>query len=322
MNFSEFLKQAPKACFWQESNKYCFHLNSSSPLFFQLLIRKLESNKILPYERLKLDLDLVDQKNLFATLSQSVLGDVNFFWLGEQDLDSKDKKTKGLISYILDYQGPHFIAFSTTSDLSKIDLKNGTIIKIENMINYENFEKISFFFNVQLSDPKINLIKTFFKHVKSVQLDSACMLLNYIELINIKYANEYLQYLLALYGEAPSLNALSELFFAKKTTEFFGLWSKIYDDYTDIFWLAFWGDQIWRASNFIKNIENKNFIEAKRVSSRLPFSFVNTHWKMYKNQDLIKSYDFLYLIDYKIKRGSQFCVIDLFYLKQFQGKLA
>jgi hypothetical protein len=321
MDFLELLT-GDGSSLWQSTNKVCFKNNASSPLFFQQILKQMEETKSLPAERLKLNLDSIDFKTLFSTLSQSVLGSTNFFWLGEIDLDSKDKKQKEFVNYILNYDGPNFIAFSTSTESSKLTFKNGVVVKIENNINIDLFEKLKLFFNINFTSLKAEVIKIFFKQVKTIQLDAACMLLNYIELVSARFTDEYLRYLLTLYGETPSLNLLSESFFSKKANDFFNVWGKVHGEYTDIFWLVFWSDQIWRAHNFIKNIENKNFIEAKKSSSRLPFSFTNTHWQKHKCSDLAKCYNFLYSVDYKIKRGSQFCALDFFYLKYFLGKMS
>jgi hypothetical protein len=252
-------------------------------------------------------------------LSQSILGDVNFFWIGELDLGANDKKTKEFSNFILKYQGPNYLSYATTKQESSLINDKACLVTIDVSVSIDLFGKLLKFFDVNLTQIKSVLIKKFFSQVDAVSLDSACMLINYLDLVNIKSADIYLQYLLELFGEKPSLSLLSECFFAKKTTEFFNIWSKVSTEYSDVFWVVFWSEQIWRANAFIKYLSDKKFVEAKRASSRLPYSFTNTYWKMTSVKQLARLYDFLYEIDFKCKSGSMFCSLELFFLKYFNG---
>jgi hypothetical protein len=123
-------------------------------------------------------------------------------------------------------------------------------------------------------------------------------------------------------GAAPSLSALTEAFFAKDAQRFFSLWSALEKEYPEIFWIIFWSDHVWRAYNVIQFLQEKNFVQAKRMSFRLPYSFINRDWQKNSPSELVQAYQNLYSIDFALKKGSSFTALDLFYVNYFNGKFA
>ena len=79
-------------------------------------------------------------------------------------------------------------------------------------------------------------------------------------------------------------------------------------------------DQLWRAYHNRLFLEKKMFAQAKRMSYRLPYNFIQSYWKKTSLQELSNLHQELYSIDYKIKQGSQFCHLDRWYLHYFNVK--
>ena len=172
-------------------------------------------------------------------------------------------------------------------------------------------------FEIKINEQKLKVIgdKIFFN--SSYTLDVACMLMKYFELINVRYADEFNNYLSPILGAQISLYALSDAFFSKKEKLFFDLWQDIDSGYSDMFWISFWSDQVFRAYYVVKFLEQKDFVKAKRSSFRLPYNFMKKDYKQFTLEKLANYYEFLFNIDFAIKKGSSFCSLDLFYLNHF-----
>jgi hypothetical protein len=115
-----------------------------------------------------------------------------------------------------------------------------------------------------------------------------------------------------------SLFTLSQYFFARDGMRFFKQWSILKDQYAAPFWISFWSEQLWRASSFIELSEQHNFAEAKRISFKLPFSFIQRDWKNVTVQELKRAHDVLYHCDCAIKNGGDPNVLELFYTDYLQ----
>lgn len=316
MDFKTFLKSALNKDFWSTSKCLCFNGTDFCPLFFNTLFNILDKNQTLPYLKKTLTTDVL--KNEYqAELEQGILGLYNFYWLG--DLSSHSKNTK-LLSYVGSYQGPHFISFFISND-SKIKMpKSATQINIDSKVGIEEFKPLISIFSTKLSDKKILLIDKIFADRGQIELDSACMLINYLELMNMNLANQAHDYLSNIFGVQPALSKISSAFWIKNEREFFKIWQEIGTMYPNVFWVIFWSEQIWKAYQTILFLNQKNFVKAKQASYGLPYSFINKDYNNFKLADLYRLYENLYEIDFAIKKGSTFYSLDLFYLNYFNAR--
>ena len=320
MNFSQFLKSCDNKNFWTNKKVICFESKDYPLLFFNNLFNFLENKSLLPAQRKNLFLNSTEKIKLFASLQQSFLGQKSFYWLGEY----KAGKTE-LLEYLINYKGPHFIVFCITSEKSNAKLttllKKAGSVNIEDKINYETFEQIIKLNQKNLVTKKLTLIKKIFNQAGTLLLENACMLLQYIELTNSKESNQNFEYISSLALETqPSLTFLAQHFFTKQPEKFFNIWSQVCDDYSDMFWISFWSEQIWRAYYVTKFMKQKNFSAARSLSFRLPYTFIQKDWQNICLNTLEKCHQFLYNNDYKLKRGSTFYNLDLFYFNYFTNK--
>jgi hypothetical protein len=325
MDFSTFLKAAQTESFWQEHKNFCFAGNTYPLTWFNMLFGYLDQKNLLPAPYQRIFLDNIDKKNMHATLNQSILGMFSFFWFGDISEAAEAKSTKDLADFMLTYQGPHALCYfidSTSKLLSKKNAKKELIVTLPSELNVAQFNELTRIFDINLDTRKTTFIKNIVSGSTSLDLETSCMLINYIELISSKYLDDYSPFLANVIGTSPSLSQLSEYFFAKNSNAFFSVWSKINNEYPDIFWLSFWAEQVWKAHHVIKYLNEKNFVQAKRMAFRLPYSFINRDWQKSNSKELAQAHEFLYHIDYALKTGSSFCAIDLFYVNYFTGKFA
>jgi len=322
MDFKSFLSGATTKEFWLSKQKFCLQSSVYPVSFMSALFEHTEKLGVLPANLQKISLDSFDKKNYKSLLEQTILGSQTFYWFGDISSEGSDKATKELTAYLLTYAGPNIVGFFISDDAK--DAKSGKTkdqpITLENSIDLALFETLCNFFGFSFDKKKLDLIKKVFQLNGFLALDTAYMLMNYMELVNAKFIDEFTPYILNLMGTQPSLSQLSESFFAKNSQSFFSIWSKIENDYPPVFWVIFWSEQIWKAYHVIKFLHEKNFINAKKMSYRLPYAFINRDWQKYTLPDLASAYDNLYSIDFAIKRGSNFYSLDLFYSNHFMKK--
>lgn len=318
MKFVEFLVEAKNKNFWTDKKVNCFMSEQYPILFLRLLfdyLKKIEVTKNLEL----LDFDSKNRSVLYSTLNQSFLGLANNYWLGNISMKfrSKSKPAIEVLDFIFNYSGLHSISLFLKSDFVVKKNKNINTIILDDRINRVVFSKLLIFFDTKLNDAKIDFINKIFKRYYTLDLDFACMLIQYLELVHVRYLNELNKYIGSVLGGQGSLPELSDNFFAHRPKKFFKVWFEIRSNYPDIFWVIFWSEQIWRAYNVSVFLKSKNFTSAKRMSFRLPYNFIGSYYKRYNSDYFYDLYQFLYEIDYKIKTGSNFESLDLFYCKHF-----
>ena len=299
----------------------CFTGKENPFLFLSTLFFQLKKENILPTPYKNLIFESTDKSELHSSLTQTFLGQTYFYWLGNCTIQSTDKKGIKFIDFLSTYKGPHFIGLYLDKIKGEKFTKKSTfqIIEIEEEFNENDVATILDFFKINLTAEKRN----FLHHLLSqnnynLNLDSILMMLNYIDLIKLDKNGETLNYLSSIIGkQTTSLNLLAKQFFEQKPKELFNTWSKLQNDFSDVFWISFWAEKIYRAYFVVKFLQNKNFTKAKSLSFGLPYSFLNKDWKNFSLNRLSNYYNFLYTNDFKVKIGSTFCFIDLFYLKHF-----
>ncbi len=323
MKLTDFLEQSSNPNFWKTHTSICFVGNNYPLIFFNNIFKNYQINKLLPAPYKNLPLNTTNSIQLMSNLQQSFLGQLNFYWLSECDIKATNKNNKTL-DLLLTYKGPHFIAFYLNEEKIntkiKSQLKKILTVNIETSIDEQTFKKISSLLNQKIRPEHSSFLSKLFKN-STPTLDQVCMWKNYLKVISRKASNEVYKYLASIILEKnPSLNQLSQLFFAKKAKSFFDLWSKIHNEYPDMFWITFWSEQLFKAYYVVKFLNQKNFVQAKKISFRLPFSFINKDWKNFSLKELEKEHQFIYNNDFKIKTGSTYCFLDLFYLNHFTNQ--
>lgn len=315
INFQTFLQSLHDPNFWNSVPCFCFQGQEFPSLFFTSLFEMITKKKILPAPLQRLPLHTGSKAGIQASLAQSFLGSCNFYWLSH--LDESEKWHKDFGNELCLYKGPNIIAFFANSDFKVSKSNTIKVIQIEPTVSIEQFNLLQAILGNPLPEKKVLFIKKLFKIQASISLDTACMLINYIDLMSVKMIPQSEKYLLDLVSTQPSLTQLSEYFFAQNPEKFFNLWVTLQNDYPEIFWITFWSEQLWRALNVIQYLNKKDFINAKKMSFRLPYSFLKKDWQLHTKAQLAQLFEQLYTADYTLKRGSVFPALDLFYVSHF-----
>lgn len=314
MNFSAFLQQAKQQSFWQSSKIFCFSSAQYPHLFFQQLFDWLRSNNMLSIELKKIHTPSLEYQEIIAMLSQSFLGMSIFYWLGDISLMTPKEREK-LFVFLQHYQGDNIIAFFTTE---AIDLGRAQHVFLTLETELSVVDELVPFFIENTSEQKILGIKKYCKSLQRASLDTLCSVLQQIVFTPAKDFPVLVKSLSSPAQASPELVKLTEYFFMHDEVQFFKQWAVLSTRYPDVFWVSFWSDLVWKAYYIIHFLEQKKFVEAKKMSYRLPHSFLQHGWKKCKKEILVNLYYFLYSIDFSIKQGSTFSSLDLFYLRYFQ----
>lgn len=209
--------------------------------------------------------------------------------------------------------------YSDKKNISNKSIKNNELLSdkslsviIPEFVNKELYAKLYLYFFNSKSDT--NFLNYIFKFNSNILLDNAISLMRYQYLLyapeeqnNKIYNNIYTDFFNLWYSKNFEQNnqlfKLSELLLSKDYKNFFATWQKYKLVQPIEFWISFWSNQIFNASYFVKIAISKGILEAKKSSSKLPFSFINKHWKLHKFQSLIESHTALYNFDTNNKLG-------------------
>jgi hypothetical protein len=317
MEFDLFLKQAKMEDFWRNKNFFCFQTNKYSPFFFYTFFNYVWKKKLLPVVLKGSITRNISSVSILSLIGQGTLGERNFFWLGDIEKSVTDKNKKNVIKSLLSYLGPNVIAFFVNDD---VKVKKSDVIKVKNDITLKDFQQLEVFFDKSVKGKKLFFVKRIFSQIGTISLDFACMLFEYLDLLSDRYVDDFFSYLVSSLKYDESLRHLSGYFFSKNSSRFFKLWSSVYSNYSEMFWIAFWSEQIWRAYYVVLFLQNNDFISARKMGFRLPIAFLKKDWNLVSLSQLSKLHDFLYFIDFSMKKGSTFYSLDLFYCHHFLSK--
>jgi hypothetical protein len=278
-------------------------------LFFSLLMQQLKKQHAQPVQTIQ---EGESCASILHRLESSFLGMTSIYWLG--DIQRYDQATREkLTTYIESYQGPNVVVLFMSSYIGKTSKQRSHIELPAQMTKKYMQELCTLFGNGRVrTAPDLNIYE------KQLTLDRACLLIQYLSVVGsgIRDFNE--QWLGYVIVPEQSLFTLSQYFFARDGMRFFKQWSMVKDLYAAPFWISFWSEQLWRASLFIQLSEQHNFAEAKRISYKLPFSFIQRDWKKVTADELKRAHDVLYQCDYAIKNGGDDNVLEMFYVDYVQ----
>jgi len=317
MNISQFID---KAASLDLSSKNLLQITGIRPyplLFFSLFIKRLKSISTIPVEVVHLEIDGIEKAK--AKLETTFLGQKFLYWLHDITIIKGKNKAK-VIDYIKKYDGPNLLAFFSDDSVTLSKEKNKITVHLEESIDAKLFLKFVTFLGITPSKSLLGFTKKLFDRYHRIDFDTASILISYALLLGRGYNDFLNKWLDKIIAPEKSLFALSQYFFQKNSCLFFTLWSSMHLDYSEPFWVVFWSEQLWRASNYVYQMKNRNLSEAKRVSFRLPFSFMQRNWKDFHPSELKNAHDFIYDIDYALKNGGSSFALDLFYSKFFNGQ--
>lgn len=278
-------------------------------LFFSLLMQQFKKQSGNPVQTIQ---EGESYASILHRLESSFLGMTSIYWLG--DIQRYDQTTREkLTAYIENYQGPNVIVAYINGYAGKTS-KLRIQIELPAQITKKHMQELCTLFG----NGRVRTAPDLSIYEKQLTLDRACLLIQYLSVVGSgirDFSEQWLSYVIV---PEQSLFTLSQYFFARDGMRFFKQWSTVKELYAAPFWISFWSEQLWRASLFIQLSEQHNFAEAKRISYKLPFSFIQRDWKKVTSDELKRAHDVLYQCDYAIKNGGDENVLEMFYVDYVQ----
>jgi hypothetical protein len=312
MTFSQFLDSLNSSVSLMQHPVIAFQGGSYPLLFFSLLCNRLKEQGIA--------LEIIDFANdelsqLESKFHTSFLGAQRCFWLKDAS-QLNDRSRKWLYKFVADYQGPHVIAFFAQTDTPLLLNKQSLSIIIPDTIDQKTVQAV-IAFAIKNAAANGKIVAQICKGRDAIALDTACVLMHYAQVLGASTQTFVAEWLDQIIPPEQSLFTLSAHFFAKKPKLFFTMWAVIGPQYSEVFWVTYWSEAIWRAHYYCALTQSKQFGEAKKISNRLPFTFIQRDWKLHSLSHLRQAHQQLYEIDFALKNGAGPEVLELFYSQFF-----
>jgi len=310
MDMFSFLNKAQHEDFFFAHKTICLHGKKEAfpLLFFSTIFDRLKKNNDIAIE--KLDVAYEDVASIMARLSSSFLGNTSVYWLGNLSV-LKPKKQKSLLQFLETYAGPNCVLFFVDQTVSTKHFKFS--IPVPEKLDRMHCKKFLSFLHKGVVANRGQGVTKICAQCATISLDAACILVQYLDVSGQSIDAFTKTWLHKIVSPEHSLQALSSYFFAKDVRRFFSLWSNMGEEYSPQFWISFWSEQLWRAFNFIEQSKKQQYLEAKRVSFRLPYKFVNGGWRAVQLAELKTAHQFLYDLDCALKNGGSAMGLELLY---------
>jgi len=310
MHLGQFLSAHTLTANFSKHPVIFFRGGSGYPLlFFSLLVRYLRNQGLLVET---ISLAEGNKATIFAKFETTFLGTTSIFWLG--DGTELDQRTAAQWhAYCTRYQGPNTLMWFVSREQELPESETFLVVELDDAISVRDFNQLAVLFGTEQTKISPNFVAQAFKLYEKISLDQACLLLHYGAVLGGKADQFFAQWARLLFVPEKSLFTLSQYFFARDAAAFFKQWALVGDDYPEVFWTTFWSEQVWRAFYYAHYARKKDFVSAKKIGMRLPFSFMQRDWKNIELAALRKAHDELYVLDYRIKNGGTGVGLELFF---------
>lgn len=283
------------------------------PILFMASIVSYVKEKGLMLETI--DVTDLELNQLFSRLETSFLGMRMSYVV--RGLENKEKKVRQqLLTYLSNYHGPHSIVFLC----NKIDLpffsKNKNLVELPEAVTSDMVLPLLTLFKKNSSPAFAKHINRVISQQEELSLDQVYMLISYMQVIG--KTDEYGQIIDRVVETEHSLFTLAQHFFAKNSNEFYQLWAQVHQIYPLTFWTVYWSEQLWRAYYVHYYLSKGQPVQAKSISTRLPFSFMQRDWKKSSLKELQAAHQCIYSLDNAYKNNSEADAgLEIFYNKFF-----
>jgi len=313
MDIISFFTNISSADFFKKNKTICFSgAKEHCPvLFFSLFLKHLKS--VCSDSVQIIDCQQQELASICGQLATSFLGSSTIFWCTNIGV-CKPKKKKQLLQTIKNYSGPNVVLFFADETVSFTKKDVDLFLQLPTKVDEKLFAKLAPILTGRVSD---KAVRSLFSKSSAIDLDAACLLLQYLQLLGRNGTSFVQEWLHKLIEPEHSLQSLSGSLFANDKKKFFSLWKSLGKEYPPQFWISFWSEQLWRAFYFVQYSKRRQFIEAKRISYRLPYSFVNGNWRRCSADQLSHAHQLLYDIDCSLKNGGHERSLELVYTNFF-----
>lgn len=300
MNLNIFIEQIISAAYDTISLPYVTMITAQEypVLFLSACAHQLQRNKVLCEN---LDVVGMSVDTIQRILMTTFLGTSKIYVIAiSSEIDAKHRAR--LFQFLSNYTGPHRVICCANSD-DVVQYTFASRIDIPVHVDKSLVQALAKLKGLQ-SNPHINrYIIDLLQKQPALSCDMACMVLDYVLVLG-KNTNQFFNdWFDRIVPRSESFFTLSQHFFAKEGRLFLASWDIVKHNYPIQFWISFWSDQIWRAACFVAMQNSNQLLEAKKISYKLPFSFIQKQYKRYTLAELQQAHTRLCSLDEQIKNG-------------------
>lgn len=285
---------------------------SGAPILFMAYMISFLKEKNIMMETL--EVTEIELTHLFSRLETSFLG-MNMVYV-LRGIEQREKKSRQqLLNYLAGYQGPHQVIFLCGKEDKVLFASKKDVIELPETVTAEMVGPLLSLFKKN-SPAFAKGVTTLISKQNGLSLDQICMLIGYMQVVG--KTDDYAQILDRVVEQEHSLFTLAQHFFAKSSTDFYKRWLVIHEHYPMTFWTVYWSEQLWRAYYVHYYLQKGQQAQAKSVSARLPFSFIQRDWKKSTLKELKNAHQWIYSLDNAHKNNIETeAGLDVFYNKFF-----
>jgi hypothetical protein len=314
LTFQQFFQRSSQPDFFESFKIVNFVTPLFHPLFFSALLDFAKKSSKRPVTLF--DLTEHTATAIRSQLEMSFLGNSSCYILTPgPDLASLDSQ---LSAYLATYTGIHQLILFTKPE-EQLDAREGIIfVNIDATLDRELY-RIVLSWKAGEASIDLRFVDELFRRTETVALDVAIIMMHYQLLLGKNSEQFFAKWFDRIIVPKKSLFILSQYLFAGDVKRFYSAWPAVAQDYPIEFWLAFWSEQLWQAIIFITTARREDLAAAKKLVSRLPFSFMQKDWQRFSPEVLISAHNQLYQIDYAQKNGAITDGLELWYAKVLNG---
>lgn len=272
-------------------------------LFVRAVLQKLAHDTQLKSGSLDLSTASIGEQLL--RLSSSFLGQSSFYWLGDTSQLSP-KAYAQITAFIQVYRGDNYIMLFAQQALEGPSVTN---ILLPEKITQPAMHDLLVLYPQDQQKRCQQIIPLLFRRIDVLTLEQAILVLNYASVLGANRTSFLENWLELLIKPEASLFELSGLLLARDE-RFWQQWCRLYSLYDFPFWLAYFGDLFFRAYYYSEYRRQNQLALAKKISYRLPFSFVQRDWQKLDCALVRDAHDTLSRLDFQLKNGASPEILD------------
>jgi hypothetical protein len=311
-----FLGDMRQPVFFDKPFTLFMKLPEESSVFFPLFISQLKRISPCTVELLNLEQFSFDQ--IQVKFETSFLGQASCFVM-YADAAKAGGFDDRLWRYLATYSGMHYLCVAVSEFPRGKGNDRIRKVSIEESIDRITYRKLYAFIYQSHSEQGQEIhaqwIDRLFRSTAAVPLDIACAIMPYQSVVGKNVEQFFREWYHRIVPAKHSLFVLSQHLFAQDHKLFYQEWSHMCDEYPQEFWVVFLSEQLWQASMFLSLAQTAGALAAKKVATRLPFSFIQRDWRKHSVERLVNAFDQLYAIDFAGKNGVISDGLDLVYAK-------
>jgi len=286
----------------------CFVGRANQPVFFSRLFGRA------PFSASVISASSCDVAQAHGQLSTTFLGQTQCFWVSSLD-ELNAAAERRWLELLKGYKGPNRAVFFVRDTQLKQAPAGWTVVQVAEKKDLSLIRAIAGCFRAGLLDPQLRAVEEALSAQQTLSLDAITLLIDYVALAGDSLSDFLGSCIYDVITPDTPFFELGSAFFARDSHRFFEIWRNLTPWYGPQFWTAMWSEQLFRAYFYVMFRKRGSFAEAKKISWRLPFSFIQRDWKRFEPDILRRAHRRLTALDHELKNGASDLGLDLFLVR-------